>query len=237
MHLYPAIDLRRGQVVRLSQGDDARTTVYGTDPVAQAEAFAEAGAQWLHVVDLDRAFGDGDSTAAVRAITARVGGRLQVQTGGGIRSVEAARAALEAGAARVVVGTAAVTDPALVPALLAAHGAGAVAVGIDAKDGHVAVKGWTETSALTTQALGARVRREGVRTVVYTDIGRDGMLVGPDIAGAVALAGEGLDVIASGGVGTLEHLRAVAAAGLAGVIVGRALYERAFTLDDALACC
>jgi len=236
MLLYPAIDLRRGQVVRLSQGDDARATVYSADPVGQAEAFAAAGATWLHVVDLDRAFGDGDSAAVVRAISARVGSRLKVQTGGGIRSVEAARAALEAGAARVVVGTAAVSDPALVPALLGAFGPEAVAVGIDAKDGLVAVKGWTETSTLTTTALATRVRDAGVRTVIYTDIGRDGMLVGPDVDGSMALAALGLDVIVSGGVGTLAHLQAVAAADLAGVIVGRALYERAFSLADALAC-
>lgn len=236
MLLYPAIDLRRGQVVRLSQGDDARTTVYSSDPVAQAEAFAAAGTTWLHVVDLDRAFGDGDSASVVRAITTRVGERLRVQTGGGIRSVEAARAALDAGAARVVVGTAAVSDPALIPTLLKTFGAEAIAVGIDAKDGLVAVKGWTETSTLTAIELGARVRREGVQTVIYTDIGRDGMLVGPDIAGARALAELGLDVIASGGVGTLAHISAVTEARLAGVIVGRALYERAFTLEDALAC-
>lgn len=236
MQLYPAIDLRRGQVVRLSQGDDARTTVYDTDPVAQAERFADAGAVWLHVVDLDRAFGDGDSSAVVRAITARVGARLRVQTGGGIRSVDAARAALDAGAARVVIGTAAVSEPALVPAAITAFGTDAVAVGIDAKDGYVAVKGWTETSPLTAAALAARVRDAGVRTIVHTDIGRDGMLLGPDVDGSAALAALGLEVIASGGVGTLEHLRAVAARGLAGAIVGRALYERRFTLDEALAC-
>jgi phosphoribosylformimino-5-aminoimidazole carboxamide ribotide isomerase len=236
MQLYPAIDLRRGQVVRLSQGDDARTTVYDADPVAQAERFADAGAAWLHVVDLDRAFGDGDSSAVVRAITARVGARLRVQTGGGIRSVDAARAALAAGASRVVIGTAAVSEPALVPAAIAAFGADAVAVGIDAKDGCVAVKGWTETSPLTAAALAERVREAGVRTIVHTDIGRDGMLVGPDVDGSAALAALGLEVIASGGVGTLDHLRAVAARGLAGAIVGRALYERRFTLEEALAC-
>lgn len=237
MLLYPAIDLRRGQVVRLSQGDDARTTVYSADPVSQAEAFADAGAEWLHVVDLDRAFGDGDSAAVVRAVTARVGARVRVQTGGGIRTLDAARAALEAGAARVVVGTAAVSDPELVPALLRTFGADAVAVGIDAKAGLVAVKGWTETSTLTATALAARMRAAGVRTVIYTDIGRDGMLVGPDIVGSQALAALGLEVIASGGVGSLAHVEAVADAGLAGVIIGRALYERAFSLEAALACC
>lgn len=236
MEIYPAIDLRRGRVVRLSQGDDARATVYAEDPVAQAERFAAAGARWIHVVDLDRAFGDGDSSAAVAAIARRVGATVRLQVGGGLRTVDAVRAALNAGAARAVIGTAAVTDPALVPAALAAVGAAAIAVGIDARNGQVALRGWVETSALTAHDVASRVAQAGVGTVVYTDIARDGMLGGPDVDGARALAALGLDVIASGGIGALDDVRAVAAAGLAGAIVGRALYERKLTLEDALAC-
>lgn len=236
MTLYPAIDLRHGRVVRLSQGDDARATSYGDDPVAVAEEFADAGATWVHVVDLDRAFGDGDHVATVREIAKRLGGRVRVQTGGGLRTLDNVRAALDGGASRVVIGTAAVTDPTLVPAAVRAAGSAAIAVGLDARDGLVALKGWVETSAVTVDEVARRVHGDGARTVVYTDIARDGMLTGPDLDGARRLAAIGLDVIASGGVATLEHLRAVAAAGLAGAIVGRALYEKRFTLGEALAC-
>ena len=140
------------------------------------------------------------------------------------------------GAARVVIGTKAATDPALVDRLLARHGAARLAVGIDARDGQVAVRGWTEVFDLTAGALAERVRAQGARTVIYTDVARDGMLAGPDIAGARALAALGLDVIASGGVASLDDLRGVRAAGLAGAIVGRALYEGRFTLPEALQC-
>ena len=236
MQLYPAIDLRHGRVVRLSQGDDARATSYGDDPVAVADQFAEAGARWLHVVDLDRAFGDGDQAQTIAAIARRVGPRVQVQTGGGLRTLAAVQAALDTGVTRVVIGTAAVTDPALVPAAVVAAGADAIAVGLDARDGLVALKGWVENSGLSIEAVAARVRDAGVRTIIYTDIARDGMLTGPDLEGAVRLANLGLHVIASGGVASLEHLRAVDAAGLDGAIIGRALYERKFTLPEALAC-
>lgn len=236
MELYPAIDLRGGEVVRLAQGESDRQTSYGTDPAAQARAFAESGARWLHVVDLDRAFGTGDNDAAIAAIVAAVGTALAVQVGGGVRSVERARTLAKLGVTRVILGTAAVERPALVDEVVAALGPDAVAVGIDARDGAVALRGWTETSAVRATDLAVRVAGQGVRTVIYTDIARDGMLGGPDLAGSVALqAAAGVSVIASGGIATLEDLRAVADAGLAGAITGRALYEGRFALADALA--
>jgi phosphoribosylformimino-5-aminoimidazole carboxamide ribotide isomerase len=232
--LFPAIDIRNGRVVRLSQGEATRQTVYGEDPVAVAERFADEGAQWIHVVDLDRAFGDGENLALVRRIVARVGGRLRVQLGGGLRSLALAREGLEQGVARAVLGTAAAIDPAIVPAALAAVGADRIAVGIDARDGRVAIRGWTETSELAPETLARRVAGEGVRTVIYTDVSRDGMLSGPDIDGARRLQAAGVMVIASGGVGSAADLRAVRQAGLAGAIVGRALYEGRLTLAEAL---
>jgi phosphoribosylformimino-5-aminoimidazole carboxamide ribotide isomerase len=232
--LYPAIDIRHGRVVRLSQGEATRQTVYGDDPVAVAERFAELGTSWIHVVDLDRAFGDGENLAVVRRIVLRVGKRARVQLGGGLRTVERVREGLAQGVARAVIGTAAAIAPEVVPAVMAIAGAERIAVGIDAREGHVAIRGWTETVALTADALAARVVADGVRTLVYTDVGRDGMLGGPDIEGARRLAAIGADVIASGGVASLDDIRAARAAGLAGAIVGRALYEGRVTLGDAL---
>jgi phosphoribosylformimino-5-aminoimidazole carboxamide ribotide isomerase len=233
--LYPAIDIRHGRVVRLSQGEATRQTVYGDDPVAVAEHFAEQGAEWLHVVDLDRAFGDGENLALVRRIVARAGWRVRVQLGGGMRGADAVRQGLDQGVSRVVIGTAAAVDPAVVPAAVSAHGADRVAVGIDARDGQVVIRGWTEVSSLSVDGLAARVAGEGVRAVIYTDVARDGMLAGPDLAGAVQLQRHGLAVIASGGVTTLADITAAREAGLAGAIVGRALYEGRLALPAALA--
>jgi phosphoribosylformimino-5-aminoimidazole carboxamide ribotide isomerase len=233
--LFPAIDIRHGRVVRLSQGEATRQTVYGDDPVAVAEGFAALGARWIHVVDLDRAFGDGDNTAVVRRIAARVGGRVRVQLGGGLRSVELVRAALEQGVSRAVIGTAAALDPAVVPAAIALVGPERIAVGIAARDGLVAIRGWTERSALSAEALARRVVADGVRTLVYTDVARDGMLTGPDLEGARRLQALGAGVIASGGVAGVEDIVAAREAGLAGVVVGRALYEGRVELSAALA--
>jgi phosphoribosylformimino-5-aminoimidazole carboxamide ribotide isomerase len=234
VHLFPAIDIRNGRVVRLSQGEASHETVYADDPVTVAERFVEHGARWIHVVDLDRAFGTGDNTALVRRVVAAVGGRVNIQLGGGVRSLDRLGESLELGVTRIVVGTSAATDPAFVPAALALAGAEKIAVGIDAKNGFVAVRGWTETSTLTVRALVDRVVADGVGTVIYTDVSRDGMLLGPDIAGASQLQKAGVRVIASGGVSSLDDVRAVCAAGLAGAIVGRALYEGRFDLVAAL---
>jgi len=232
--LFPAIDIRHGRVVRLSQGEATRQTVYGDDPVAVAERFADQGAEWIHVVDLDRAFGVGDNLAVVRRIVAQTGWRLRIQLGGGLRTVDLVRRGLDHGVTRVVIGTAAAIEPAVVPAAVEAVGADRVVVGIDVRDGHVAIRGWTETSDLDPGTLAARVVAAGVGTVVYTDVGRDGMLTGPDLDGARRLQAVGTAVIASGGVASLDDIRAVRAAGLAGAIVGRALYEGRFELPEAL---
>ena len=235
MDLYPAIDLRGGQVVRLAQGEAARETVYGHDPVAQAEQFVLAGARWLHIVDLNRAFGDGDNDTAIAEIVRRFGDRLQVQLGGGIREVARAEAVVQLGVSRVVIGTAAVDQPALVDAVVRAIGGDRVAVGIDARDGRVAVRGWVETSAVRATELAARVAGQGVHTVIHTDIARDGMLSGPNLDEALALQTKGPRVIVSGGVASIADLQAIARAGLAGAITGRAIYEGRFTLAEALA--
>jgi phosphoribosylformimino-5-aminoimidazole carboxamide ribotide isomerase len=232
--LYPAVDVQGGRVVRLAQGDAARATAYADDPAAVARRFAADGAPWVHFVDLDRAFGRGDNRDLARRFLETA--PVRVQVGGGLRTEDAIDEMLGWGAARVVIGTKAATDPALVGRLLARHGAERLAIGIDAKEGRVAVRGWTEVFDLTALDLARRVVQQAARTVIYTDVARDGMLTGPDVAGAEAIAALGLQVIASGGVGSLDDLRRVRDAGLAGAIVGRALYEGRFTLAEALRC-
>ena len=234
MELYPAVDVQGGRVVRLRQGEARSATAYADDPTAVARQFAGAGARWVHFVDLDRALGRGDNREVARRFLAGAG--IPVQVGGGLRSEDAIEEMLAWGATRVVIGTKAATDPALVERLLARHGPERLVVGIDAKDGQVAVRGWTEVFDLTVPRLAERVKTQGARTIVYTDVARDGMLAGPDVEGARAIAALGLDVIASGGVASLDDLRRVRAAGLAGAIVGRALYEGRFTVAEALAC-
>jgi phosphoribosylformimino-5-aminoimidazole carboxamide ribotide isomerase len=234
VELFPAIDIRNGRVVRLSQGEATRQTVYGEDPAAVAETYAAGGARWIHVVDLDRAFGEGHNDGAVQRILQRVGGRVSVQAGGGFRSVELVRRGLALGVTRVVVGTAAASDPEFLGALTDSVSAERVAVGVDARDGMVAVRGWTETSALTAGELARSAVRAGILTLIYTDVERDGMMRGPDVEGAVRLQETGASVIVSGGVSSLDDLRRAAEAGLSGAVVGRALYEGRFELPAAL---
>lgn len=242
MELFPAIDLRDGRCVRLFQGDFGRETVYGDDPVAQARAFASAGCSWIHVVDLDAArtgiAGNRETVMAIaKAVTA-----AKVQTGGGVRDDLTAAGLLSAGVHRVVLGTAALEDPALVRRLADAH-PGRVAVGLDARGREVAVRGWAEGSGRDLVEVATEFAGAGVAALIVTEIGRDGTLVGPDLQGLGAvLAATELEVVASGGVGTIEHLRqltALRASGraLAGVIVGTALYEGAFTVPEALEAC
>lgn len=230
--IYPAIDLRRGKVVRLQQGRDDNVTEYALDPVEVAASFDAAGARWIHVVNLDGAFGEtGENLSVLRDICASVS--ATVQFGGGIRSRSDFDAAIECGANRCVLGTVAVKAPDLVAEIAHEH-AKALAVGLDAHDGMVAVEGWVETSQLTVADLANRMQDVGVQTFVYTDIGRDGMLTGPDAQGTGALNTDGRTVIASGGVGNLEHVRECREAGASGVIIGKALYEERFTINDAL---
>ena len=230
--LYPAIDLRDGKVVRLRQGDYDDQTTYGDDPVATAVSFAEAGARWIHVVDLDAArSGSPVNRPVVAAIARAVAGSAAVQTGGGVRSVADARALAEAGVARVVMGSAAVKDPSLVAAASAVV---AVAVGLDHRAGEVAVHGWTEGSGV--QLADALQWFPTAAAFVITDIGRDGMLTGPDITGLAAAArSTAIPVIASGGIATLDDLvELMSVPGISGAISGKAIYEGRFTVAQAL---
>ena len=241
MDLYPAIDLRGGRCVRLWQGDYSRETVYGTDPVAVARTFAAAGVRWVHVVDLDAArTGTPENREAVAAIAAAVGPEVSVQAGGGVRDQASAEALWGAGVRRVVLGTAAVENPALVRELAAEH---PVAVGLDVRGGEVAVRGWTEGSGRSLDDVLDEFGDAGVAAVVVTEIGRDGTLAGPELelfAGVVERVD--FDVVASGGVGSLADLEALASleAGgrhLAGAIVGKALHDGVFTVKEAVAAC
>ena len=225
--LYPAIDLKGGQVVRLKRGEMDQATIYADDPAAQARRFIEAGFAWVHMVDLDGAFaGKPANAAAVRAIIAAVPG-ARLQLGGGIRSMETAEAWLAAGVSRTILGSAAVKDPDFARAACRAF-PGRVALGIDARDGMVATEGWAETSDVSATDLARRFEDSGAAAVIYTDIARDGMLTGVNVAATAALArAVRLPVIASGGVAGVEDITALreAGAGIEGAILGRALYD------------
>ncbi len=237
MIVFPAIDLKGGQVVRLAEGDMARATVYGDDPVRQALRFAEAGAQHLHVVDLDGSFaGKAENRAAIEAIVAAFPG--YVQLGGGIRSAEAIVGWFELGVARIVLGTAALEDPDLVREMAAAF-PGGIVVAVDAREGMVATQGWAEVSDIPAGDLARRFEDAGVAALLFTDIGRDGMLKGVNIEATVDLARSvDIPVIASGGVKGLDDVRILAlhaADGIEGVITGRALYDGRLDLAAAIA--
>ena len=237
MILFPAIDLKEGRCVRLIQGDMAQATVFNDDPAAQAEAFARQGFAWLHVVDLDGAFaGRPMNAAAVDAILRRV--TIPVQLGGGIRDLRTVEGWLAKGIARVIIGTAAVRDPDFVREAARLH-PGRIAVGIDAKDGRVAVEGWAETSSMTADDLGRRFEDAGVAAIVYTDIARDGILTGLNIPATLALAeAVSIPVIASGGLASMadiERLLEPDCARLAGAITGRALSAGRIDPAEALA--
>ena len=230
--LYPAIDLRGGHVVRLRRGDYATETVYSDDPVAVATSFVEQGARWIHVVDLDAALtGEPHNRPAIAAVVAAVAGHANVQTGGGVRSIEDAKALVAMGVSRVVMGSVAVQRPELVDEVAAVV---PVAVGLDHRGGELAVHGWTESSGV---ALADAIHRfPAAAALVVTDIERDGLLGGPDVVGLASLvSATDVPVIASGGVGSLDDLVALAAIdGLHGIITGRALYERRFTVAEAM---
>ncbi len=237
MILYPAIDLKGGQCVRLVQGDMSRATVFNADPAAQARDFAGAGCRWLHLVDLDGAFAGRPMNAeAVEAIVAAVA--IPCQLGGGIRDRATVEAWLGRGIARIILGTAALKNPALVREACRAH-PGRIVVGIDARGGRVATEGWAEVSEMTATELAHRFEDAGVAAIVYTDIDRDGVLAGVNATATAALArAVSVPVIASGGVASLADLEALLAVerdGVAGVISGRALYDGRLDLAAALA--
>ncbi|MCA3260737.1 MAG: 1-(5-phosphoribosyl)-5-[(5-phosphoribosylamino)methylideneamino]imidazole-4-carboxamide isomerase [Telmatospirillum sp.] len=236
MILFPAIDLKDGACVRLLRGAMEHATVFNTDPAAQAAVFEAAGCRWLHLVDLDGAFaGQSKNGAAVQAILKRV--KVPAQLGGGIRTAEHIRTWLEAGIARVILGTVALRDPALVKQACK-DWPGRIVVGIDARDGRVAVEGWAETSDVTALDLARRFVDAGVAAIVYTDIDRDGAMQGPNVDATAALArAVPIPIIASGGVSSLADLAALkarAADGIAGAISGRALYDGRIDLAEAI---
>lgn len=235
MILYPAIDLKDGRCVRLLRGDMEAATFFGEDPGMQAAVFAAAGAEWLHLVDLNGAFaGRPVNDAAVQAILGAV--TIPCQLGGGIRNLATIESWLEAGIARVILGTVAVEQPDLVRAAARAH-PGRIAVGIDARAGRVATRGWAEATEIDATDLARRFEDAGVAAIIYTDIERDGAMQGPNVAATAALARSvALPVIASGGVSRLEDLIALRDTGvIAGAISGRALYDGALDLGAALA--
>jgi phosphoribosylformimino-5-aminoimidazole carboxamide ribotide isomerase len=235
--IFPAIDLKDGQCVRLVRGDMAQATIFNDDPAAQARAFETQGFSWLHVVDLDGAFaGKPVNADAVQRILGAV--KMQVQLGGGIRDMKTVCGWLNKGVARIIIGTAAVRDPEFVREAARLY-PGRIAVGIDAKDGRVAVDGWARTSDVSALDLGRRFEESGVAAIIYTDISRDGAMQGLNIDATIALAGAlSIPVIASGGLASIEDVKRLLqpdCARLAGAITGRALYDGRLDAKEALA--
>lgn len=234
--IFPAIDLRDGQVVRLSEGDPTRQTSYSANPAETAQQFLTAGAEWLHVINLDGAFGDGEvrnmtAVSAILEVTKKLGGK--VQFGGGLRTLESIEAAFTMGVTRVVLGTAIIEAPGLLGEALSRWGAERIVAGLDARDGWLRTHGWQGETGLNVEDVAIRLKEKGVTTVVYTDIARDGLQNGLNLDATLEIARvSGLEVIASGGVGSLADIQAVKNAGLSGVIVGRAIYEGSIKLDE-----
>lgn len=231
--IYPAIDLRNGQVVRLQLGDPARQTTFSDDPVATARRWLDAGAHWLHVVNLDGAL-DEPGAANWRALEALAETGAAIQFGGGVRTLKEVARALNRGVQRVVLGTVAIEDPELVAEVIDRFGPERVAIALDARDGLVATRGWRTATAIGVVDLAMEMRALGARTVIHTDIGRDGMLTGPNVDATAHLAeATGLEVIASGGVSSLDDIQRLIdrrTAGISGVIIGRALYDERIDL-------
>lgn len=237
--LYPAIDLRGGKCVRLFQGDYNQETIYGDSPVEMAKKFAEAGAEWLHMVDLDGAKDGRRTNDKVVIEAAKLG--MKVQVGGGIRAREDIAHYLDNGVSRVIIGSLAIREPDKVVGFLEEFGADRIVIGIDAKDGLAATEGWTETSVQPAAEVARFFVSKGARHFIYTDIATDGTLAGPNIRANQQLVEEGAaEVIVSGGIGSLEDVQNVKAAAdtsaISGVIIGKALYENRFSLEEALSC-
>ena len=236
--IFPAIDLRRGMVVRLSQGQDSLQKTYAEDPAKTARQWFDQGAKWIHVVNLDGAFGEASSEnqAALSQILAVAQGyRGSVQFGGGLRTIDSVKRAIDAGIQRVVIGTAAITTPDIVEESLKSFGDERIAVGIDTRNGLVCVRGWVETSEETAVRVGGRLRAMGLKTVIYTDIARDGMQTGINLEATEDFSHQtGLEVVASGGVRDQKDVLLARQAKLSGIIIGRALYEGGIRLEDVL---
>ncbi len=235
MQLYPAIDIKGGKCVRLTQGLFDNVTVYSDAPAEMARFWVSQGATFLHLVDLDGALaGHSVNEAVIRGVVEAAG--VSVQLGGGIRSVETVEKMLKLGVARVIIGTKAAEQPEFIRELVETFGAERIVAGVDARDGRVAVAGWERVSELTAGELCLQMKAYGVRHIVYTDISRDGMLTGPNVAATKALAeATGLDIIASGGVSSMEDLRELYKNGIQGAIIGKALYEKRIDFREAAA--
>ena len=232
--IYPAIDLRGGRVVRLKEGDPERMTVYSDDPVETVQRWLEAGAEWVHVVNLDGAFGVRDAKNRL-ALERMLKSGARIQFGGGMRSLDGIERAIKLGVSRVVLGTIAVEHPEIVAAAIDLYGEDKVAVGIDARDGLVRIRGWQENSGMNAIVLALQMRNLGLRTVIFTDVSRDGVSRGLNVQATRELADQSsLDVIASGGVRTLEDVKAAFDGDLCGVIIGRALYDGTVNLQEAI---
>jgi len=234
MYLLPAIDLKEGRCVRLKQGDMAQSTVFNDSPLNQAKEFARQGVEWIHVVDLDGAFaGKPINVSAVEEILKAV--KVKIELGGGIRSLDTIRAWLEKGVARVILGTVALRNPELVKEACREF-PDRIAVGIDAKDGFVAVEGWAETSKIKDVDLARQFESAGVSAIIYTNVARDGVLQGPDLDSTLNLAKSvSIPVIVSGGIASLDDIKACRKGGVfEGVIAGRAIYEGRFTVSEAI---
>jgi phosphoribosylformimino-5-aminoimidazole carboxamide ribotide isomerase len=232
--IYPAIDLRGGRVVRLKEGDPDRMTVYSDDPVETVQRWLKDGAEWVHVVNLDGAFGVKDAENRF-ALEEMLASGAKIQFGGGMRSLDGIERAIKLGVSRVVLGTIAVEHPEIVAAALDYFGEEKVVVGIDARDGLVRIRGWQESGGVSATDLALQIRDLGVRTVIFTDVSRDGVGRGINISATRELADRSkLDVIASGGVRALEDVKAAFEADLCGVIIGRALYDGTVGLRDAI---
>lgn len=234
MQLYPAIDIKDGKCVRLTQGLFDNVTIYSDTPADMARQWVEQGATFLHLVDLDGALaGKSVNATVIRAIAQTVS--VPIQIGGGIRSAEAIQAMLDAGVTRVIIGTKAVQHPAFIKEIVERFGAERIVIGVDAKDGMVAIEGWEKVSSLSALDLCNQMKAYGVRHIVYTDISKDGMLTGPNVAYTQKLTEEtGMDIIASGGVSCMSDLEELDKRGIHGAIIGKALYEKRISLQEAV---
>lgn len=233
MHIYPAIDIKDGKAVRLVQGRFDDVTVFNDNPVDAAKKWVDAGASYIHIVDLDGArYGKSFIAEIIREIKSKYD--ILIQTGGGVRNVEDIKQRIDAGASRIIIGTAAVKYPELVKKAVNAYG-DKIAVGVDAKDGMVAVSGWEEVSDITAVDLCLKMKEYGVKMIVYTDISKDGMMCGPNISSTKELIEKtGLDIIASGGVSSIADIENMSFINAAGVIIGKALYNGAVDLSKAV---
>lgn len=239
--IYPAIDLRQGQVVRLVQGDPDRQTVYDKNPARTAQKWIEAGANWLHVVNLDGAFGDAThqnlrALEAILNVNTNTHSKTKIQWGGGVRSLKDIQGLLALGVDRVIIGSAAVEKPEIIVTALEGHDASSIALAVDVKDQRVYIRGWVKPVEETPVELGQRFYQLGLRTCIFTDISRDGGGTGLNISATRQFAqATGLEVIASGGVASIEDVILSKQAGLSGVIIGKALYDQKINLNTALA--